>query len=414
MTFRKLTQSSSARLFLILILTVILRLAVLNWIGQARVSWQYEYEEIADNLRQYGRYAYSFYGLTAPQPSSFLPPVYPLFLVFTRSLFSSPDYIAKLIQIFLAIPTVLCIYAITREVGGSEDHAVLSALLAALYPPFIFYSVDLTTAALEMFFGLLGIWLVIRMTRMGSVKLAFVAGLGLSLATLTRPTWLSLLPLALLWSLWYRRGQWPVWLAFSLAGTIVFAPWVAYNYQTHGIWLLTSTNGGLNFWIGNNAHATGEYVVPTELDSQLVASVAAWPEASRDQFFYQQGWEFIRASPQEFIKLSARKLSYYLFFRPNIGSNYAEANIGVLSLVRWGFVIAWLALQPLAIIGLTQWREHWREHLWLVSIWVIQAGLTTLYFTGTRFRVPFDALVIIWAAAGILVLVHPNSSYGSE
>ena len=394
-------RSTCVRLTLIMCLALGLRVIVLLWIGDSRVPWQLEYEEIADNLAARGQYAYSFYGLTASHPTSFLPPVYPLFLAFTRRFFPSPDQIAKIIQLCLSTLTLLSLYGLTREVGGSTDQATLAALLMAIYPPVIFYSVDLTTTALEILFGLSGIWLAIRMVRRNSARLAVAAGSLLSLAALTRSTWIVLIPLALLWAAWYHWRRWRQLIPFALSAVITLAPWGLYNYVTHGVLTITSTNGGLNFWIGNNPQATGEYVFPTDIDRSLIMSVADLPEVQQDRFFYERGWEFIRSSPARFIQLSSRKLWYYVFFRPNIGSNY-ESTALPLDLARWAFVAAWLMLLLFALLGVGALKSNWREHLWLFLIWLSQAGLAMVYFAGTRFRAPFDVLVIIWAAAGLL------------
>jgi 4-amino-4-deoxy-L-arabinose transferase-like glycosyltransferase len=396
-------------LTLILVLGIVLRVLAAMLIGGSRVPWELEFEEIARNLVQHGTYSFSFYGLSSNQPSSFIPPIYPLFLAAARTLSpTNGDWLIKAIQIITSELSVIGLYALTREVGGSTRQGLLTAMLWTVYPPAIAFANDLSTVTLEAFFFISGILLLLRATKQHSIILVIPAGVLLSLAALTRATWLVVLPLAIFWLAWYLRGEFRVWgksaLLFGLAACITMAPWVIYNYRVQGKLMLTSTNGGLNFWIGNNAHATGEYIFPTQIDRDLVLSVADWSEMARDQFFYAQGVKFIRNSPVEFVNLLFRKLLYSIFFRPNIGSNYEAAQFPLYSLAILSFVVAWLALIPFALLGLFNMGNRWREHMLLILVFFGNLGTSVLYFSGTRFRMPVDGFAMIWASIGLTFL----------
>ena len=51
-------------------------------------------------------------------------------------------------------------------------------------------------------------------------------------------------------------------LLLILSAAAVISPWTLRNYRVHGEWILISSNGGINFWIGNNEQATGEFIEP--------------------------------------------------------------------------------------------------------------------------------------------------------
>ena len=393
----------------ILLLGIILRVLVMAVIGSARVPWELEFEEIADNLVSHGQYYYSFYHLGSPRPTSFIPPLYPFLLAFGRYLWqANGDWVVKSLQVVLSCSVIFSLYGLAREIGGSARQGTLVALLWAVYPPAASYVADLSTVTLESFFIVPAIWLVVRAGMRQSYSSALAAGALISLAALTRSTWLVLLPLSLAWLAWYHRHARAVMaktvIGLGLAGLVVLSPWITYNFRTHGTLLLTSTNGGINFWIGNNPKATGEYVFPTEMDQALVTSVANWPEVPRDQFFYAKGIEFIRNSPGEFLNLAAHKLIYFFLFRPNIGSNYRAAQISLLDVASILFVVSWLFLLPFALIGLAHVGGHWQEHMLFVLIFLSNAGVSMLYFSGTRFRTPIDGLAMIWAVMGFTTL----------
>lgn len=393
-------------LILIIILAIGLRGVAIILVGESHVPWEIEFEEIATNLVESGQYRFSLYQLTPSLPTSFIPPVYPLLLAFTRIVAGeSSPLLLQGIQIIVSCLTILFLYGLVITLGGSQRQGLLAALLGALYPPYISYAVDISTTTLETFFITLGIWMAVRTAKERSLGNAVICGVSLALATLTRPTWLSLIPLIPIWWFGYFWKKWGLWfkstLAMGLAAIIVLSPWIYHNYRTHGALMITSTNGGLNFWIGNNAKATGEYIFPTIIDDALVKSTLNLSEYERDRFFYQQGWQFIRQHPDQFMKLAGRKLLYFIFFRPNIGSSVQAAGYQLFDLVKLGFIATWLAMLPFAVLGLFSGGKKWREYSLLILIFIVQALITMLYFSGTRFRTPIDGLVIIWVVFGL-------------
>jgi 4-amino-4-deoxy-L-arabinose transferase-like glycosyltransferase len=402
-------RSTARCLLIIVILAAGLRILVTNFIGDSRVQWNYEYEEIAQNLLTRGEYAYSFYNLAPSLPTSFIPPIYPFFLAFARSLTTAGDSILKVLQIVVSCMTLISFYALGTELGASNRQILLATFLFAIYPPFAAYTANISTVTLETFFVITAIYLVLRTVKKESILSAIGAGFMIALASLTRSNWLMLLPLAVLWMIWYLRKAFATHLelviAMLLATIVAITPWIIYNRATHHAWVFTSTNGGLNFWIGNNALASGEYIFPTEINRETVLAAAKLPEVDRDHYFYSLGFAFIREAPTDFLSLFGRKFIYYLFFRPNIGSTYQGANLEI-GLARYVFIISWISLLPFAFIGLFNLRERHREHTWLIITFISQAIISSLYFVGTRFRTPIDGIVIIWASIGLFALAN--------
>lgn len=393
-------------LILIIFLAIGLRAVAMILVGESHVPWEIEFEEIATNLVESGQYRFSLYQLTPSLPTSFIPPVYPLTLAFTRIVAGENSLLLlQGIQILASCLIILFLYGLVITLGGNQKQGLLAALFGAVYPPYISYAVDISTATFETFFVVFGIWMAVRAGKKQSLGSAILCGASLSLATLTRPTWLSLLLLIPVWWFGYLWKKWGLWLktsiAMGLAAIIVLSPWIYYNYITHGVLMVTSTNGGLNFWIGNNAKAAGEYIFPTGIDETLVESTLNMSEYARDRFFYQQGWQFIRENPDQFMKLARRKLLYFVFFRPNIGNSVQAAGYQLFDLVKLGFIAAWVLMLPFAALGLFTGGRKWREYSLFIFIFIIQAFITMMYFSGTRFRTPIDGLVIIWTVFGL-------------
>ncbi len=402
-------RALSIKLIAILLLAGALRVLAAIVVQEAHVSWQYEFEEIAHHLVERGEYAYSFYGLTAARASSFQPPIYPLFLAGLLKL--GQGNLTGLVpaQIILSVLSIWVLYQLTISLGGSETQGLLAALLMAVYPPLNLYAVIPNPVILETLFLLTGTWCSVRSIQGGSLVWPIAAGVSFALAGLTRSPWLVAIPVAMIWLIWRdRQGGWrrlrtPIILCFSAIITLL--PWALHNAQVHDAWFVTGTNGGLNFWIGNNPDATGEYIFPTEIDRELVTQVAEWPERDRDRFFYQLGFDHIRENPVQSLRLFLEKLYFFSIFRPSIGSTYQSTDLQV-GLARNVFITSWLLLLPLGLGGLWIGRGRWTNHALLVGIILCQALVASLYFVGTRFRTPLEPFFIIWAAGFLIWVVE--------
>ncbi len=401
-------RALSIKLIVILLLAGALRVLAVLLVQEARVSWQYEYEEIAHHLAERGEFAYSFYGLSEVRPSSFQPPIYPLFLAGLLKLGQGSLTGVAPAQIILALLSIWVLYRLTISLGGSETQGLLAALLMAFYPPLILYSVIPSPVTLETLFLITGTWGAVRSIQGGRLVWPIAAGVSFALAGLTRSPWLAAIPVAVGWLIWrdrqngWRRLRAPIVLGFSAVITLL--PWALHNMDVHDAWFVTGTNGGLNFWIGNNPSATGEYIFPTEIDRELVVRVAEWPERDRDRFFYQLGFDHIRENPLQTVRLSLQKLFFFSLFRPSIGSTYQSSDLQV-GFARNIFIAGWLLLLPLGLGGLWIGRDRWTEHALLVGIILSQALVASLYFVGTRFRTPLEPFFMIWAAGFLLWMI---------
>jgi len=379
------------------------RMAAWVVLGGERVPWQYEYEEIARHLIGGQGYTFSFYKLAPPQSTSFIPPVYPLLVALSRWLRPADDLILIGLQVVVSSCIPLLIMALARRMGIDGHGAILAGLIGALYPPAIAYAVTISTATVEAAALLIGVLLLFRSVENRSTKAALGTVAAFAFAALSRAPWLIASLLAILWLVWRLRTRSFSLIRHLLVGfLVVYSPWLIWNFHAHGSLVLTSTNGGLNFWIGNNPRATGEYIFPTQLDRAFVEEVAALPEVERDRRFYQAGRAFIREHPARFVTLFLRKIGYFFFFRPHLGSNFQGISATLLVLAQCLFKAAWLLLLPFALIGLFHLPQHRRAaHLFGGALFLAQSMIAGLYFTGTRFRFPLDFFAILWAAIGL-------------
>lgn len=385
------------------------RLAAVLYARGYHQPWLSEYEVIAKSLVELGHFGFDFYGRLPNQPSSFMPPFYPFLLAGMMVLFpNNALLITRLLQAVVSAGSCLLVYKIGKGMFDKEEVGLLAALGAAVYPPFIGGTVEINTVTFDVLFLALAIYFLLR----GEEKQrrnGFWAGLSLGLATLTRATALAVLPVIFAW-LWLRSKN-AIWhdvikpfILILLVAFLVILPWTVRNYLVHREFILISSNGGLNFWIGNNEKATGEYAFPSGTNLELFIRSLSLNEAQMDRLYYQEAFGFIHDHPRQFLRLLVRKTLYFWLFRPNIGSNYPNAGKAVF-LAKAFYVFSYILLLPLGALGIILSLGLWRKLFLIYGLLVSQMMVHVLYFVGTRFRTPIDPYLLIFASFAIIISI---------
>jgi hypothetical protein len=157
--------------------------------------------------------------------------------------------------------------------------------------------------------------------------------------------------------------------ALLIAGlALAVAPIAARNAIVTHAFAITSSQGGLNFYIGNHAGATGQYVAVTGVqanmagqarDTRTVAEAAAGhalTDAQVSSYFTGLAVSWIREHPGDAVRLFARKLALtinarhqwldysYPYYAHDTGSLLSALIVGPWVLVPLGFLGAALLL----------------------------------------------------------------------
>jgi len=179
----------------------------------------------------------------------FHPPLYPYFLAAVNAALGGL-FAIKVAQALIGSLLIPAIARIAFRVAGYRA-AVVSALVAAVYPEFIWYSGHFWC---ETLFLTLLWWAVERLMsseETGSARAAVGAGVLFGLAILTRETLLYLLPMGALWlATSTPRKPRPAALMTATALLLVL-PWTLRNWVQFDSFIPVSTGGGLNLYQGN-------------------------------------------------------------------------------------------------------------------------------------------------------------------
>ena len=330
---------------------------------------------------------------------SFRPCLFPLLLARVYAIFGHHYLPARLLMALVSAATCLLVYVLGRRLFD-ERIAMVSMLLCAFYPRFIFYSGGLSTETLAIAFVLLTTWLFLRAHEAPERWPRWIlAGGVLGLAILCRSMLLTLPAFVLVWLLVVTADRWKAIVGFTIATGTTFAvmsPWIARNRHVHHRLVPATTEGGYTFWVTNNPKATGggECFWPEEKERARFRGLS---EVEIDKELYRLGLEYVRGNPGGFLKLCVAKFCRLWRLWPHVEH------------VGWKpALVAGATFTPVLLLGL--WglvvtRERWRSLLLLYLLFVYYTGIHCVFMAVTRYRAPIVPLLMLFAACGLMDLL---------
>lgn len=345
------------------------------------------------------------------EPRAFYQPPGILFLVgFALRAFGASLYPARVLGALAGTATCALVYFIAKRLFD-RNVALLAAAIVAIHGGLIFSGGELLPATWAGLFDLGALYLLSDAA--GSARKSAAAGLLLGISALFTPV---ILPFALVAAVMLYREATDKRVAFAFMAMVMapIVPVTLRNWEHGHELVLISTNGGINFFIGNNEHYFQTIAVrPGPHWSELAelpyrtAHVEA-PGAS-STWFTARGLSFWAGHPLQAIGLYLRKV--FLFFHgteiPRDFDLYqARAGSPVLRALAWPAPFAFPAavVMPLAIVGMVIFRREAKK-LWVPLAFVaMQVVVVSLFFASARYRVPAVPVLAIFASAAVFAL----------
>jgi 4-amino-4-deoxy-L-arabinose transferase-like glycosyltransferase len=354
------------------------------------------------------------FGFLPGHPSAYTQPLYGFFLIPLYWVFGRHWLVVGLAQIAVATCTALLVYAIARRVAPRL--AVLAAVVATLNPYLIWHDVHVNRELTDqLVLAALVLTTIVAVERRSLAWAAVVGALaGVGILGNTRWTALPILLAAyLVWRLPARRA-----LAGALvvvAAALVVLPWLVRNDVQVGCFAITTDGRAL--WKANNTNtyttlAHGKWIddVPQPRSFPPTPQFAAdyynenhvllpIDECAQMRKFEHLTFVFWRKHPGEKAKLSGQAVE--LLWDPRAHETQGRSGKGTWrdTARRVGEPLYVIPLYVLAIAG-----------LFFAPLWfsVLAGGLlayntvTAMAFAGTtRYRVVFDFLLVLLAAAAV-------------
>lgn len=350
------------------------------------------------------------------RPTAYRPPLYPVLLVPSVSLFGShPVWGIALLHLGLGAGTVWMTGAAAKGSGLSPLRSLLAALVTACDPVLVWQCRSVMTETPTAFFLAAGLAaLLCRPDWSGPV----LAGMALGLAALCRPSMLAGALLAVIAAALVKPGEGRTRLirAGLLGATIVvvLSPWMIRNVILLGEPIWTTTHGGYTLALANNPVYYDDVLngpsgrVWTGHDQWLWwdgvnKATSGMTEPQADRYMKQTVWHLIQQRPADFARASLARIGHFWSVAP-AASVYSRG-------VRWA-TMAWTVPLWLAVfLGLPR-RDLWSWPQITAPLAVI--GLTlvhSLFWTDLRMRAPIvPAIALIAAGAALPRLIARRSS----
>jgi 4-amino-4-deoxy-L-arabinose transferase-like glycosyltransferase len=401
-----------------IIVSILLRVGAAFYLGNQVTDLPGTFDQISYHLlaqRIVGGYGFSFgsnwWPMTAANaPTAHWSFLYTLYLSGVYALFGQNPLVARIIQALLVgMLQPYLAFLLGRRLFGSVV-GLAAAGLIAVYTYFVYYAACLMTESFYITAILAALYLALRLVSPekvpggGHVRLALALGLVLGMAVLLRQLFLLFVPFLFLWLFWYgRKRQIGTILVAGAVIAAMILPFTLFNYARFHRFVLLNTNAGYAFFWGNHP-IYGTHFVPIltpdmgSYQELIPKELHSLDEAALDQALLARGIRFIIDDPVRYTLLSASRIPPYFMFWPSSGSGMVS---NVARVAGFGLYL------PFMLLGL--WlsfskKDSSRSGLILLYLFVaVYSLIHLLTWTLIRYRLPVDAVLIIFAA---LAVVH--------
>ncbi len=354
-------------------------------------------------------------GSILPHAPFFRAPLYPYFLGGLYSIFGTNVVVAYVLNSMLGLGVIYITYKLAHALFKSNRVAITAGVLVAVYPVFIFFESFIFLDTMAMFLNLLGLFFLYRCLRVRRPCFIVLSGLFLGLSAITRPNILIAIPFLAIWLFHFVKASRVKYVGCFLAPIfLIVLPITLNNIITDGDFLLISTQGGVNFYIGNNDDADGATAIVPEFGGKWEYTDCVWAvkealgaddvsAAEVSRYYFDKGFDFLINQPLDALKLFIRK-AYLLVNNFEISNNvdiYFVRGLSPVLMLPLGF---WLIFSLGLVGAVFSFRS--KGSFLLLAYLVPYALGVVIFFVTSRFRLPLLPIFIIFSAVAIDRIVH--------
>jgi hypothetical protein len=355
-----------------------------------------------------GRPRYTTVDMGDIGPTSFREPLYPMLLaVQFKTLGDAPRTTFAVQAILQSLSIPLC-FGITAMLFSPRS-ALFAALMESLNPYHIYYTQIVATESISSVVLLSIVFLTLRvlksLTSGQPIRPSQLVALALafSAAILTHAVLVSsvVVSLIFIWYASYRRRS-AFWRSMKEVGfvvvltSVVVSPWFIRNYL---LWdqPIYSTAGGQSLIFGFNERAHGGFDDGVFSRLRLSLSATGFNELERDRIYRQEALKWIRSHPWRSLYLSIKKQVLFWSPVPAYVTGYQKLAGGL-----WGFT-----LLGLTVIGLVRARGESFSQKYVISVIVLYPLIYSIAIALTRYRLPLEGVLAVFAGFGVESLLIP-------
>jgi pentatricopeptide repeat protein len=384
------------------------------------------FENLVMDQRFYDLWAKSIQqGQFFPSGALYKAPLYPYFVWFIYAISGTSRFAVALAQILLGSASCAMLYLIARRFF-SEKVAIGSGIILALNGVFMFLDTQLFSSSLAVFLLLSSMTVFSHIERSSRMRIYFIGGLLIGLATLVKPSAIIFGLLILLWLILRFRGD-AIWklsrwgLILCGIAAAVF-PVAAHNFAASGDFILVSYDTGINCFVGNNLGADGKTTYLPGYDREIVRNKALAENlaesltgkelspAEISAFFAGQSATFVSRTPGKAALLTLKRTAMLLSGHEILSdaSIYFQRRFShLLSFSVWEFILSFPTgiILPLSIFGFVISIGGWRKRALLYCFAISSLAIPVLLYINAETRAFFICAATIFASAGLFQLV---------
>lgn len=356
-------------------------------------------------------------GQVSPYPVFYGLPLYPFFIALCYKIFSGSLFFVKLVQsVLLGSLTLYLSFRIGDRMAG-RSVGLLAAFLGAFYGPLFFHEQILIPETLAVPLYALTLWYSILLAEKITPIRTVLLGVFAALAALTKAGVVPFLFLYVSYLKFRKRSlSWKGVSVIFISFFAVLSPVTTYNVIHGKDFVLLTSHGGYNFYVGNNPSAEGVFKAPEGtgdtveagiIDSKAVAERAARralkpSEVSR--YWSNEAMRFIRENPGKFCRLFWDKVLLFFDGREISDVDDYAFSRRFVGMLRFPWIFFGI-LGPLAFAGLAASIYGGLRHRSIIYLWVFSYVFSVaLFFINARYRLPLLSALFVLGAFGLRAL----------
>jgi 4-amino-4-deoxy-L-arabinose transferase-like glycosyltransferase len=366
------------------------------------------------------------YGFIPGRPSAYTQPLYGFFLVPVYWIAGRGWAAVGVAHLVVAVLTTVAVYHVALRFV-SRRAAVAAGIVTTLQPYLIWHDMHMNREILDQLLAVLAILLALLAAERGETVLYWLLGLVCGLVILGNVRLVALPVILVAWLLWQRRRTALLpGVALLGAAVLAVAPWAVRNERSVGCLTITTdsralwkANNSLTYgllshgkWIDNVPSLPG--VVPSPQDEGRLYQYTglSYPvdECAQMRYYRHLATSWIDSHPGEKAKLAALGASW--LWQPSVTKTEDRPSSGGW-LDRARTWVEPLYVIPIYLLGALGAFLVPRAFAALVAAILAYNTLLAALFAGeTRYRVPWDFLLVILAVRGAAELAALLRSAG--
>lgn len=346
----------------------------------------------------------------------FRAPFYIFYLAGIYKLFGVSLYAVRIFSLLPAIISLVFTYKITKQIF-SKQVGYIAAVIHAVYPILYYFEFELLLDSFFLLLMQIAIFYFLRWYDSKSSLHIIISGIFFGIGAITRPTILILLPVVLLTILLIKTSLKQkiislLLLIFSIS--LIVLPITYRNYKKTQEFVLIASQGGINFYIGNNASADGiSAALPEPLGMNWrIKQISYIAEQDKKRnlkqseisdYWMQKGISWITEHPGDFFKLYLKKIYYSIGNKEISNNRYLEYYFNKVFLLKYNY-LSFGILFGLTIFTILLTAGSNRKVLFIAGIIFIYIAVSALFFFSSRFRLPLLPLFISLASYSLYAI----------